>query len=195
VSPADAALRAAALLAPLRSRGGAAYLGEPVTQLEHACQTAQLAVLAGASDAAVVAALLHDVGWLLPGTGPDDSASSDARVSAGASGDHALRGAAWLGQGGLPAEVTEPIRLHVEAKRWLCATSPEYYERLSDASRATLARQGGAHDAAGRRAFEAEPFADLAVRLRRWDDDAKVPGRAATLHPWTRLVEAVLMSG
>jgi gamma-butyrobetaine dioxygenase len=89
--------------------------------------------------------------------------------------DHAGRGAGWLAAWFGP-EVTEPVRLHVAAKRYLCGTDPGYYELLSAASRYTLSVQGGPMGAQEARRFAAGPFAGQAVRVRRWDDHAKQPG-------------------
>jgi predicted HD phosphohydrolase len=166
------------LLVPLLTRGGSAYLGEPVTQLQHALQTAALASEADAAPALIVGALLHDVGWLL--------GAGDA--------DHAERGAAYLSES-LPGAATEPVRLHVEAKRWLCSTSPGYRDLLSVESRRTLERQGGWMSASERVAFEAGAWAADAVRLRRWDDEAKVPGRLVPdLGHWRSVVASVVLS-
>lgn len=177
------------LLAPLRSGGGLAYLGEPITQLEHACQAAQRAASGGASAELAAAALLHDVGWLLGGAGT--GRGSDVEASAG--DNHAARGASWLSRA-LPPAVADPVRLHVEAKRYLVATSPAYRARLSPASVATLARQGGPHTPAEAAAFEAEPWAEAALALRRWDDEAKVPGLAVPgLPEWRRVVVEIIV--
>jgi gamma-butyrobetaine dioxygenase len=166
------------LLAPLLAQGGAAYLGEPVTQLQHALQTADRAARAGAAPALIAGALLHDVGWLL--------GAGDA--------DHAARSAAHLRRW-LPAAASEPVRLHVDAKRWLCTTAPSYRDLLSAASQRTLALQGGLMDAAAQAAFEADPWSSDAVRLRQWDDEAKVPGRVvAGLDHWRPVVAALLRS-
>jgi phosphonate degradation associated HDIG domain protein len=150
------------------SKGGAAYFGEPVSQLEHALQAADHAVRDGAADWLVVAALLHDIGHLLHDL-PEHVADLgvDAR--------HEDIGHAWLGQYFGP-EVTAPVRMHVDAKRYLCATDVEYLALLSSASVQSLQLQGGAFSEAEARAFEQRPFAREAVRLRRWDDLAKVPG-------------------
>ncbi len=166
------------LVAPLRSRGGDAYLGEDVTQADHALQAAELAATEGASEALVVAALLHDVGWLLGGSDED----------------HAERGAAWLARW-LPAAVSEPVRLHVDAKRWLCTTDAGYLTRLSVASKRTLVGQGGPMSADEVGAWAATPWSTEAVTLRRWDDRAKRPGlRVPGLEHWEpslrRLVES-----
>ena len=151
-----------------RTRGRDAYLGEPVSQAEHALQAAHLAVLEGSPDALVVATLLHDVGHLLHYLG-DDAADRgiDAR--------HEQAGAAWLAENFGP-EVAEPARLHVDAKRYLCAVEPAYREALSPASKQSLALQGGPMTPAEVERFESNPHHRAAVRLRRWDDESKVPG-------------------
>jgi phosphonate degradation associated HDIG domain protein len=148
--------------------GNAAYFGEPVSQTEHALQTANLAEKERSTDALIVAALLHDVGHLLHGL-PETIANQgiDARHEAG--GYH------WLRKHFGPA-VCDPVRLHVAAKRYLCAVDANYLALLSPASRQSLELQGGPFDAAGVRAFEAEPYFTDAVRLRHWDDQAKIPG-------------------
>lgn len=156
------------ILTLLLTGGAAAYFGEPVSQLEHALQAAAAAERTGASDALVVAALLHDIGHLVHGL-PEDVAEHgvDAR--------HEEIGELWLSER-FNRLVTEPIRLHVAAKRYLCAVEPEYMEALSDASVASLALQGGPMSLDEVRVFEQSPFARDAVALRRWDDAAKVPG-------------------
>ena len=152
-----------------RQRGGERY-GERVTQLDHALQCATLAALSGASDCLVAAALLHDYGHLIDNRGRLAEAESvdDRHEAVGAD---ALR--AWFG-----AAVTQPIALHVAAKRYLCAAEPGYLEQLSAASQQSLALQGGPFDAAAAAAFRAAPGASAAIALRRWDDRAKVAGLA-----------------
>ena len=143
------------------------YLGEPVTQASHMLQAAALAERAGASGPLVAAALLHDVGHFTGTiTGHDLMRGTDNR--------HSDQGAAWLAQWFGP-EVTEPVRLHVAAKRYLCATEPGYFGQLSAESVRTLALQGGPMTAEQVAAFEALPFARDAVAVRRWDDEAKDP--------------------
>jgi gamma-butyrobetaine dioxygenase len=147
--------------------GTADYLGEDVTQAQHMLQAAALAESDGASPELVVAALLHDVGHFTgPLTGADLMGGTDNR--------HSHVAADWLAGWFGPA-VTEPIRLHVAAKRYLCAVDPAYLQVLSPASAYTLEVQGGPMDSAEIAAFEAEPYADDACRLRRWDDAAKDP--------------------
>jgi phosphonate degradation associated HDIG domain protein len=147
-------------------RGNAAYIGEPVSQTEHALQTAWLAEQADADSALIAAALLHDIGHLLHDL-PEDCAEH------GIDDAHEVRGDRWLQQH-FDREVTEPVRLHVAAKRYLCATEPGYYERLSDASRLSLQLQGGPFSRVDVAAFAENPFSEAAVALRRWDEAAKI---------------------
>ena len=156
------------ILRLFQARGHDAYLGEPVSQAEHALQAAHLAVLGGAPDALVLASLLHDVGHLLHDLGDDVADRGiDAR--------HERSGGSWLARNFGP-EVAEPARLHVDAKRYLCAVEPSYLDGLSAASKQSLALQGGPMIPEEIRRFEANPHHLEAVRLRRWDDEAKVPG-------------------
>jgi [1-hydroxy-2-(trimethylamino)ethyl]phosphonate dioxygenase len=148
----------------LFARHGAESYGEGVTMLQHALQTAALALAEGADDRLVVAALLHDVGHFLQPT--DDSYGYHK---------HDRSGGEWLARRFGPA-VSEPVRLHVAAKRYLCATEAEYFGRLSAASVHSLGKQGGPMSAAETAAFVALPHAEAAVRLRRWDDGGKVDG-------------------
>lgn len=153
------------VLTLLREFGDDRY-DEEVTQLQHALQCAALARRDGAPDELVAAALLHDVGHLLHlragGTGPADEDLAHEDVGAG-----------WLSAVFGP-EVTDPIALHVQAKRYLCAVEPGLADTLSAGSRASLVRQGGPLDPAGVSAFEARTGGDGAVTLRRWDDAGKV---------------------
>jgi [1-hydroxy-2-(trimethylamino)ethyl]phosphonate dioxygenase len=151
-----------------RDRGRAAYLGEAVSQTEHALQTAWAAEQAGASPALIAAALLHDIGHLLHDPAEDDAA-------AGIDGRHEELGARWLEQFFGP-DVTQPIRLHVPAKRYLCAVDPAYLGQLSEASRLSLKAQGGPFTPEEAEAFRANPHAQAALALRRWDEAAKVKG-------------------
>ena len=138
--------------------GARDYLGEAVTIGEHMRQAGALAEAAGAAAPLMAAALLHDVGHL--------RGETDAR--------HGTGGARWLSQWFGPA-VTEPVRLHVAAKRYLCAAEPGYSGRLSAESVRTLALQGGPMTPDQVTAFEALPYARDAVAVRRWDDEAKDP--------------------
>jgi phosphonate degradation associated HDIG domain protein len=148
--------------------GHVAYSGEPVTQLEHALQSAELAWREGAHDALVTAALLHDLGHLLNPQG-------DTPTARGVDDQHQYYAIPFL-RGSFPPSVIEPIRLHVDAKRALCALEPDYFARLSPDSVRSLALQGGAFPREEAERFAAKPFARDAMRLRRWDDAAKVRG-------------------
>jgi len=175
-----------ARLFDILGRGGARlYGGERVSQLAHALQCAAAAEAAAAPPPLVAAALLHDVGHLVHDLGEDPAA-------AGIDDRHERRGADWLAERFVPA-VSEPVRLHVDAKRYLCAAEPGYFDRLSAASVRSLELQGGpfAADAAAR--FIACPFAADAVALRRWDEIAKEPGRGTLgLEHFRRCLEAGL---
>ncbi len=150
------------------TRGSEAYFGEAVSQEEHALQTAFLAEQGGAEDSLIVAALLHDVGHLLHGL-PENIAAQ------GIDSRHEEAGEAWLTQYFGP-EVTEPVRLHVTAKRYLCAVEPEYLATLSPASLESLYLQGGPMSPEEVATFESNRLFREAVALRRWDDAAKEVG-------------------
>ena len=153
-----------------RDHGHIESSGECVTQLEHALQTAQFAEDAGAEDTLVTAALLHDLGHLLNLQGETPSAR-------GIDDQHQYFAIPFLRPLFSPA-VIEPIRLHVHAKRSLCATDAAYRDALSEDSKRSLALQGGVFSPEQAAAFLAKPYAQEATRVRRWDDAAKVPGAA-----------------
>ncbi|MGE4306742.1 MAG: HD domain-containing protein [Novosphingobium sp.] len=152
------------IFAIIQKFGDLSY-GEEVSQMQHILQCGHLARTDGAPDALIAAALLHDIGQFL-----DDAGNAAGRF--GVDGRHEMIGARYLA-GFLPPEVTEPVRLHVEAKRYLCAVEPGYLEGLSGASSLSLSLQGGAHSEREVRAFLALPAADDAIRLRRYDDQGK----------------------
>lgn len=151
-----------------QQHGHTQYTGEPVTQLEHALQTAALAEQEQASPALIAAALLHDLGHMLEG----HEAAGPTPTMAGVDDLHQYRILPFL-RALFDEDVLAPIRLHVDAKRYLCAVDPDYFGALSADSVRSLALQGGVFDAAQAEAFIAAPFAPDAVRLRRWDDLAK----------------------
>ena len=153
-----------------RKHGHIEYSGEGVTQLEHALQAAQLAENEGASDELVTAAFLHDLGHML-------NLQGDTPTARGIDDQHQYFAIPFLRPLFTPA-VIEAIRLHVDAKRALCAMEPEYYEALSEDSKRSLTLQGGIFSKAEAGAFMAKPHAADAVRVRRWDDAAKSPGLA-----------------
>ena len=166
-------------------KGGRAYEGEGVTQLEHALQTAAQAEAAGSPPALITAALLHDLGHLLNDQGETPT----------------LRGVDDLHQfAALPFlrplygdDVLEPIRMHVDAKRYLCATRPDYYAALSADSKRSLVLQGGVYSADEASRFIERPHAEDAVKIRLWDDLAKVAG--ASTPPLAHFVGALEAAG
>jgi phosphonate degradation associated HDIG domain protein len=151
-------------------RGGEQYSGEAVTQLEHALQSAQHAETEGADDELVTAALLHDLGHLLHDLGATPTLQ-------GVDDLHQFRAVPFL-RGLFGDGVIAPIQLHVDAKRYLCARRPGYFDALSEDSRRSLRLQGGVFNEAHSQAFIAQPGAAAAVRVRVWDDLAKAPGKA-----------------
>jgi gamma-butyrobetaine dioxygenase len=166
------------------SEGAAGYLGEPVSQAAHMLQAGALAERAGAAPELIAAALLHDVGHFTGvRTGRD--------LMRGTDDSHGEQGAVWLGQWFGP-QVTEPVRLHVAAKRYLCAVEPGYESRLSPASVYTLGVQGGPMRPEEIGLFEASPHAGAACRVRRFDDQAKNPAAAVPpLEHFARVLAAL----
>ena len=157
------------IAALFHDKGSHAYLGEQVSIAEHMLQTAQAAERARASSALVTAALLHDLGHLVHALALDSADHGIDTV-------HEDAGAEWLSRAFGP-EVTEPIRLHVAAKRYLCAKYPTYLDVLSPASVHSLTLQGGPFSADEAAAFAALPHAAEAVQVRQWDDVSKVAGQ------------------
>ncbi|MEP7062617.1 MAG: phosphonate degradation HD-domain oxygenase [Betaproteobacteria bacterium] len=166
------------------AKGACGYDGEPVTQLEHALQTATFAEAEGAAAPLVAASLLHDLGHMLNDQG-------DTPTLRGVDDVHQYAALPFL-RGLFGDDVLLPIQLHVDAKRYLCAARPDYYASLSADSQRSLALQGGvfSDDAADR--FIRQPFAADAVRLRIWDDRAKCAGATTpTLAHFLARVRAV----
>lgn len=151
-----------------RTRGAARYGMEAIDQERHALQCALLAERAGASWELITAALLHDLGHLLADDLPRTAAGKDQR--------HEHRAIPLL-RDLFPEAVLEPIRMHVEAKRFLCMIEPAYEPSLSPASRHSLMLQGGSFTNQQAASFIVQPYATDAVDLRRWDDYAKSPTR------------------
>jgi phosphonate degradation associated HDIG domain protein len=145
---------------------GQEHYEEDVTQMEHALQTAALAKAARKNEALITAALFHDIGHMLaddPVEANNPTLKNDL---------HEELAADYL-QEIFPPEVTEPIRLHVPAKRYLCTIDAHYYEELSEASRKSFHLQGGRMSEAEITAFESHPHYREAIELRKWDDQAK----------------------
>lgn len=148
------------------THGKACYQGEAIDQLQHALQCAHLAERAGAAPELVAAALLHDLGHLL--------AAYAERLPDGSDDGHHYTAIPYL-RGLFPDAVLEPIRLHVDAKRYLCAVDSAHWSRLSPTARRSLALQGGPFSASEATLFIRRPHADGAVLIRRWDENAKDP--------------------
>jgi phosphonate degradation associated HDIG domain protein len=156
------------ILNAFRQRGDEKYADEGVSQAQHALQTAMLARSHQAPDSLVVAALLHDLGHILSDQDLPESCHENLDDK------HEELGFAFLTQH-FDAEITDPIRMHVAAKRYLCTIEPDYRQRLSPTSLKSYFDQGGEMNVAEKLAFESEPHFSAAVRLRRWDDLAKDP--------------------
>ena len=163
-------------------RGDGAYFGESVSMTEHGLQAAHFARAAGAPSSLIVAALLHDVGHLVEDV-PDDLADWTTDAA------HERIGADWLARR-FPPAVSEPVRLHVPAKRYLLATDPAYLANLSPASVITLKLQGGPMSPEEAARFETERFNREAVLVRRCDDRGKVAGlKTAGLADYRAMIE------
>jgi [1-hydroxy-2-(trimethylamino)ethyl]phosphonate dioxygenase len=166
-------------------RGAEEYLGEPVTVSEHMLQGAWFAEQEGASDELVVAALLHDIGHYTGEFGTYTPADHEDRHHDDAGAD--------LLEPFFPPVVTECVRLHVAAKRYLCATDSSYYGKLSPASVHTLALQGGPMSDQEVAQFRTNPFHEEAVRVRLWDEKGKVPGmKTKSFRDYVPLLESLV---
>jgi phosphonate degradation associated HDIG domain protein len=165
--------------------GAISYSGEPVSQLEHALQSGALAEEEGATDELTAAAFLHDLGHLL-------NLRGETPTARGIDDLHQYFALPFL-RPVLPAAVLEPIRLHVDAKRCLCAIDATYFGKLSADSVRSLALQGGVFSDEEAQAFLQQPYAQDALRLRRWDDLAKIAGKATPdIEHFLHVVERVM---
>ena len=149
--------------------------GEHVTQNEHMLQSALLAQSEGYDDEVILAAFLHDIGHLC------EKILHVERMGSLGVENHELYGAAFLQEKGFSKKITALIANHVNAKRYLVFKDPKYYETLSEASKQTLEYQGGGMNADEAVKFEADPYFDLHIKLRHWDDEAKVPGASQSM--------------
>jgi phosphonate degradation associated HDIG domain protein len=150
--------------------GDADYIGEPVSQIEHMSQSAQLAIDGGFDDEVILAAFFHDIGHICVMYQTDESMGGFGKKS------HEKIGADYLRQCGFPERVAKLVENHVQAKRYLTYKYPEYYEKLSEASRKTLEYQGGVMSDVEGRAFEADPLFETSILMRKWDELAKDTG-------------------
>ncbi|MEB3212075.1 MAG: HD domain-containing protein [Leptolyngbyaceae bacterium] len=170
-----------------KTKGHEQYGSEAVSQLEHALQCATLAEAADSPASLVSACLLHDVGHLIHSLGEDVA-------ERGIDDRHEYRARPFL-QKLFGPEVVEPIRLHVNAKRYLCAVDSGYWETLSPPSKRSLELQGGIFSTHEAEAFIQQPHAPDAVRLREWDDLAKVPHlKTPPLEHFKNYLEACVIS-
>jgi len=145
--------------------GDSDYIGEPVSQIEHMSQAAQLAMAEGFDDEVVLAAFFHDIGHIC---GQDAENMGGFGVVG-----HERLGADYLRRAGFSERLARLVEYHVQAKRYLTCKEPGYYERLSQASRRTLEYQGGVMSSEEARAFEQDPLCAVSLRLRHWDEQAK----------------------
>ena len=147
--------------------GGDDYIGEPVSQLEHMSQSAQLAIKQGCDDEVVLAAFFHDIGHSCVKQNASNSMDGYGVKS------HEKVGADYLREKGFPERVAKLVESHVQAKRYLTFKNPEYYNSLSDASRKTLEFQGGKMNQEEADAFESDRIFDTSILMRKWDELAK----------------------
>ncbi len=171
----------------IERRGSESYLGEVVSMREHFLQAADLAARDGASDSLIAASLLHDVGHYT-------SEFGENAIELGIDNLHQDAGASVLVDF-FPPSVVQPVKMHVDAKRYLCAVEPAYFDGLSPASVQSLAAQGGPFDKSEVESFESSPWLDDAVRLRRYDDGAKVQGRSTPgFSDYVELLRSLVMT-
>ncbi len=155
------------IMSLLEKAGAERYGGENVSQLEHALQCAMHAERMGSTPELITAALLHDIGHLV-------DEGDEGLAEKGVDAHHEILAADWLSRH-FPEAVVAPVRLHVDAKRYLCRAEQSYWAGLSQGSKTSLEVQGGIYSDVEAAAFIAQPYAEDAVKLRRWDDAAKSP--------------------
>jgi predicted HD phosphohydrolase len=149
--------------------GNADYIGEPVSQLEHAIQAAAMAEAEGYDDEMVLAALFHDIGHLVAlKQGKYENMNGFGATA------HELIGADYLKEKGFSERLIALVYAHVIAKRYLVSKHEDYYNQLSEASKETLAFQGGKMNDEEMLVFEQHPMFQLYIKMREWDDRAKL---------------------
>lgn len=156
-----------------KQHGDQDYIGEPVSQMEHMAQTAELAKKDGYEEEVILAAFFHDIGHLCSDTGNPDMNGYGAM-------NHEELGATFLKVRGFSVRLVFLVKGHVAAKRYLTYKFPEYLNRLSEASRITLAFQGGIMTEQEAKEFEINRDANLMLKMRTWDDLAKIPNIPVT---------------
>eukprot|EP00435_Cladocopium_sp_Y103_P066639 s205_g28.t3 len=160
-----------------RPHGSDDYIGEEVSQLEHALQAADLAQRSGLGADATIAALLHDVGHMIGMEDPSSARMEDCGVV-----DHEKLGGQWLAELGFSQQVCDLVARHVDGKRYLCAVKKDYHDTLSPASKTTLRHQGGPMTIEEAKGFEEEELHKTIVAMRHWDEAAKVKGKEVPTH-------------
>jgi len=148
--------------------GDADYIGEPVSQIEHMSQSAQLAMQEGHDDEVILAAFFHDIGHICV-----MNSSESSSMGGYGKKSHERIGADYLRSCGFPERVARLVENHVQAKRYLTFKYPEYFRELSEASKRTLAYQGGVMSEPEAKAFEADPLFETSILMRKWDELAK----------------------
>lgn len=165
------------------------YIGEPVSQLEHMCQSAQLAENEGFEDEVILAAFFHDIGHLFAHLGSGESMGGFGTKR------HEQLGADYLRQLGFPETIAKLVENHVQAKRYLTFKKPEYLQKLSEASLATLGYQGGPMTASEAIAFEKDPLFEASLKMRTWDEEAKLENKPlADLDTYRQMAKNILLS-
>lgn len=145
--------------------GDSDYIGEPVSQIQHMSQAAELAMADGFDDEVVLAAFFHDIGHLC--------AENAENMGGFGVVSHERLGADYLRRLGFGERLARLVEYHVQAKRYLTFKEPGYYKRLSEASRRTLEYQGGVMTVEEAQAFERDPLCAISLRMRQWDEQAK----------------------
>ncbi|MCM0041200.1 MAG: HDIG domain-containing protein [Algoriphagus sp.] len=148
--------------------GNEDYIGEPVSQLEHMCQSAQLAEEEGFDEEVILAAFFHDLGHLIT-QGPTTEMMGEFGVKR-----HEQLGADFLRSLGFSEKIAQLVENHVQAKRYLTFRYPDYYTKLSEASKQTLIYQGGPMKEEEALKFEKDPLFEVSLRMRTWDEEAKL---------------------
>lgn len=168
MSPQDAKSVVDEVFALYEQFGSSDYIGEPVSQVEHMCQAAMLAEEEGYDDDVILAAFFHDIGHLYEHIG------EVVHMDGFGVEDHEELGYAFLKEKGFSEKIARLVESHVPAKRYLTYKYEDYYNKLSEASKATLKMQGGVMEKEEATRFENDPLFDLFIKIREWDDKAKI---------------------
>jgi len=177
------------IISMYESYGGSEYAGEKVSQLEHMVQAAQLAEEQGYDDEVVLAAFLHDIGHIA------EEANGENEMDSFGLKDHEMIGALFLTEKGFSEKITKLVASHVAAKRYLTRKDPDYYGRLSEASKKTLEFQGGMMSVEEAASFEKDPLFNDIIQMRRWDEQAKVQNKPLPdLNRYRSLIKKHLLS-